>query len=351
MADLTSVGVTSGIPSSGTGTVATINYLTQVGAPISNGSTSAPVIAAVTGSASAVTSTMSAVVVSLSPNGRIVALSSNPTVILSSNPTVILSSATAISSGTITLSSNPTVILSSNPTVILSSNPTVLGSSLVSITGGTGGANTANVLAGSSTVTSTMAALVVAMSSNGAGIIGTGTPTTPSSQYISAIVVGDLLQGAANSTASNPIAIGGVYQSSNPTASTSGSRTQLWTDKVGRPIVVSALRTLKGVQLTAISSTTTETNITPASSGGLFLDLYGLVLANQSSVNTQTVTIKDSSGGTTRSIFQVPANDTRGFMLPVDAAIPQAASSQAWTATLSNSSGALQVTAIYVSNA
>lgn len=115
MADLISVGVTSGVPSSGTGTVATINQLIAVGAPISNGSTSAPVTVAITGSASAVTSTMAALVTTLSPN------SSARTVALSSSPTVTLSSAIALSSGIVTLSSNPTVILSSNPTVIPSS--------------------------------------------------------------------------------------------------------------------------------------------------------------------------------------------------------------------------------------
>lgn len=196
MADLTSVGVTSGIPSSGTGTVATINYLTQVGSPISNGSTSALVTVAITGSASAVTSTMSALVVSLSPNSsvRTFTLSSNPTVIASSDmaitsissgliaisngantaavkagntlassadpalvvqisplsvnpngqqpssnssPVVISSNQTVIpvyvSSGLITPSSNFTVILSSNPTTILSSNPTVIPSSVTSV--------------------------------------------------------------------------------------------------------------------------------------------------------------------------------------------------------------------------
>jgi hypothetical protein len=106
MADLTSVGVTSGVPSSGTGTVATINYLTQVGAPISNGSTSAPVTVAITGNASAVTSSMNALVVVLSPN------SSVRTTTLSSNPTVIPSSV-----ATVTLSSNPTITSLTSGTV------------------------------------------------------------------------------------------------------------------------------------------------------------------------------------------------------------------------------------------
>lgn len=359
MADLTSVGVTSGIPSSGTGTVATINYLTQVGAPISNGSTSAPVTAAITGSASAVTSSMSALVVNLSPNSsvRTVTLSSNPTVIPSSAFQVTLTSNTVVlsSAATVTPSSNFTVIPSSvltvapssNFTVILSSNPSITSVSSGVIAIGNG-ANVANVLAGSSTVTSTMASLVVSISSNGAGIINTGTQTIPSSMYLSAIVAGDIAAGAADS--GNPVKVGGLYTSSNPTAVTSGQRVNAWFDKVGRQIHIAALRTLKGVTLTSVSSTTTETNITPASSGGLFLDLYGLVLAN-TGPNAQIVTIKDSSGGTARTIFEVPATETRGFMLPVDAAIPQAASSQAWTATLSNSSGGFQVTALYVSNA
>jgi hypothetical protein len=191
MADLTSVGVTSGVPSSGTGTVATINYLTQVGSPISNGSTTAPVIVAITGTASAVTSTMSALVVTLSPNSsvRTFTLSSNPTVIassdmaitslssgivaignagtvaavkaasiapLSSDPALVVTispnsqnangQTTMANSTPVVLASDQTTItvrltstgantatLSSNPTVILSSNPTVIPSSVTSV--------------------------------------------------------------------------------------------------------------------------------------------------------------------------------------------------------------------------
>jgi hypothetical protein len=152
MADLTSVGVTSGVPSSGTGTVGTINYLTQVGSPISNGSTVTPVTVAITGTASAVTSTMSALVVNLSPNSsvRTMTLSSNPTVILSSNPTVIPSSVY-----TVTLSSNPTVIASSDMAI------TSITSGSVSIISG---ANTATVKAGNTAASSADTSLVVQIS-------------------------------------------------------------------------------------------------------------------------------------------------------------------------------------------
>ena len=163
MADLTSVGVTSGIPSSGTGTVATINQLIIVGSPISNGSTSAPVIASLVGPSSTVTSSMTGLVAAIShissgvtlqsvaslssgifaianganvaavKAGNTLASSADPALVVqmspnsmnpngqqpssNSSPVVISSNQTAypvwISSGTVTLSSNPTVIPSS----------------------------------------------------------------------------------------------------------------------------------------------------------------------------------------------------------------------------------------------
>src|SRR5882672_7362626 len=76
MADLTSVGVTSGVPSSGTGTAATINQLIIVGSPISNGSTSAPVLVNISGTSSTITSTMSALNVAVSPNSAPLTISS-----------------------------------------------------------------------------------------------------------------------------------------------------------------------------------------------------------------------------------------------------------------------------------
>lgn len=160
--------------------------------------------------------------------------------------------------------------------------------------------------------------------------------------------MGDVANAATDS--GNPVKVGGIYNSTNPTAVTSGQRVNAWFDKAGRQITVSTLRALKGVQLTAISCSATETNITPSSTGGNFIDIYGLVLSNLSTTSAQQVTIKDSSGGTSRMIFEVPTLDTRGFMLPTEAAVPQAASSQAWTATLGNSSGPFQISTFYVTN-
>lgn len=110
-------------------------------------------------------------------------LSAPHTVVLSSNPTVIPSSAIQV-----TLTSN-TVALSSVATVTISSasNQTVtsLTSGSVAITNGN---NVANVMAASSLPTSSMSALLVAISPNGVNANGGTTssqsaPVVPADQY------------------------------------------------------------------------------------------------------------------------------------------------------------------------
>jgi hypothetical protein len=104
MANLTSVGITSGVPSSGTGTVSTIDNLLLLGAPISNSSL---VQVAITGAASAATSSMSALVVTLSPNnvnpnGQAVMANSAP-VVIASNQSAVPTSISAVTTGGCTL--------------------------------------------------------------------------------------------------------------------------------------------------------------------------------------------------------------------------------------------------------
>lgn len=114
------------------------------------------------------------------------------------------------------------------------------------------------------------------------------------------------------------------------------------------PVVIASdqmgLRSTKLVQDTTLTTTVSETTIVTANATHA-LDLYGLILANSSATAT-TVTIKDSTGGTTRAVIQVPAGETRGFMLPMDSGIPQAAANNNWTATSSASITSLFVTAL-----
>jgi hypothetical protein len=157
---------------------------------------------------------------------------------------------------------------------------------------------------------------------------------------------GDVASGSSDS--GNPVKVGGVGKTANPTAVSDGQRVNALYDKLGKMIAVGAIRDLKGVQKTTITSSTSETTIVTAVAS-TFLDLYGLVMAN-TSATACNMTIKDATSGTTRAIFAVPAGETRGFMLPVDSAIPQASVNNNWTATCGTSVSAIEITALYVKN-
>ena len=111
-------------------------------------------------------------------------------------------------------------------------------------------------------------------------------------------------------------------------------------------MILNPNRDALGVQQTTIASSTTETTIVTAAGTGISADLYGLVIANTSSTYTK-VTIKDSTGGTTRMVFSVPPQDTRGFMVPATAAIPQSSSNSNWTATCGTSVANIEITALF----
>ena len=170
--------------------------------------------------------------------------------------------------------------------------------------------------------------------------------TQPVSIAATVAVAGDTANAASD--AGNPVKIGGLAKTTNPTAVADGQRVNGLFDKVGKMVVAGALRQLKGVQTTTITATT-ETTIVTAGAAGVFQDLYGLILAN-TSATAVNVAIKDATAGTTRVTIQVPAGDTRGFTVPVDSAVVQATAANNWTATLSAAVTSILVTALYVSN-
>jgi hypothetical protein len=157
-------------------------------------------------------------------------------------------------------------------------------------------------------------------------------------------VGGDTASGAAD--AGNPVKVGGLAKTALPTPVSDGQRVNgLWT-KTGKLVAVGSLREMVGNQQTTIVSSTSETTIITADAT-YFLDLYGLVLTNTSASATK-VTIKDATAGTTRFTFQVPATETRGFMLPVDSGHKQATANNNWTATCGTSVANMEITALYV---
>lgn len=183
----------------------------------------------------------------------------------------------------------------------------------------------------------------------GNGVSGTGVQRTviASDQTAFAIIAaGDT--AAAATDAGNPVKIGGQARTTNPTAVTDGQRVNATFDKLGKQVVVPAIRILKGVQQTTITSSTAETTIITADATQ-FCDLYGLVITNTSATVCK-VTIKDATAGTTRMSFEIPATDTRGFTVDAGSAVPQAAVNNNWTATCGTSVAGIEITAMYVKN-
>jgi hypothetical protein len=150
---------------------------------------------------------------------------------------------------------------------------------------------------------------------------------------------------AGSSLTANPLTIGGRAATTMPTAVTDGQVINAMLTKTGKQVVRGVLRENIGNQQTTITSSVAETTIVTADAT-YKLDLYGLILTNTSATATK-VTIKDSTGGTTRMVFQVPATETRGFMLSPDAGHKQNAANNNWTVTCGTSVASLEVTAMF----
>ncbi len=158
---------------------------------------------------------------------------------------------------------------------------------------------------------------------------------------------GDVAHDAVDS--GNPQKIGGQARTTNPTAVSDADRVNAIFDKSGKQIAVAAIREMTGHQQTQLSNTTSETTVVTAGGAGVFHDLYGLILANTGSTAT-TVSVRDATAGTVRAVIEVPAGDTRGFMLPVDSGFKQTTANNNWTAQCDAATTALEVTALYVKN-
>jgi len=145
--------------------------------------------------------------------------------------------------------------------------------------------------------------------------------------------------------ADSPFTGGLIARTSPPTAITSGRVARATGSVYGEALVIGALREMKVRQKSIITNSSSPVDIITLDVT-YKQDLYGLIMANRSATGCY-VTIKDDS--TTVSIIYLPPTDTRGFMLPVDSAIPQTAINKAWTATCSSSSiDSVEITALAV---
>lgn len=183
----------------------------------------------------------------------------------------------------------------------------------------------------------------------GNGATGTGSQRVTIASDNTAFTVNPAGATASGSSLTvNPVTTGGRGATANPTAVADGQVVNAMFDKLGKQVVVGAIRTLKGTQNTIITASTAETTIVTAVAS-TFLDLYGLILANTGATTTK-VNIRDTTGGSIIATLEVPTLETRGFMLSVDSAIAQTTVNTNWTAQCASSTSSLEVTALYVKN-
>lgn len=199
-----------------------------------------------------------------------------------------------------------------------------------------------------------------------ATVVGTGTFATQSTMQTSTNSIGkisDITTSVVPGTAATNLgkaedaghtsgdtgvmALGVRNDTLADTTSTNADYAQLSTDIKGRVITTGAPRSLKGIVQVSVSNTTAETSIL-AATASTFHDVYGIILAN-TGASTTKVSIRDATAGTVRMIIEVPTLETRGFMLPVDSAVPQSAVNTAWTVQCGTATTALEVTLLYVS--
>lgn len=145
-------------------------------------------------------------------------------------------------------------------------------------------------------------------------------------------VGGSLAHDAVES--GNPLAIGGIARTANPTAVAALDRVRAWFTTLGKLVVtLGAPRELVTHAHTQIASSSSETTILAAGAAGVFHDLTSLIITNQTATAVN-VTIKDDTAGTTRMIIALAASG--GAVLNFPRPVNQAVAAKPWTATLSS---------------
>ena len=142
--------------------------------------------------------------------------------------------------------------------------------------------------------------------------------------------VGDIASDVAD-TESNPIKIGGIARTANPTAVAAGDRVAMSMDDLGRQL----MRPMQVRDLIATAYATlsngTETTLLTAGGAGVFHDLV-YVMASNTSTNAIRVDIRDVTAGSIVLTIEVPGGGTAGVALPVP--FPQGSVNNNWTADM-----------------
>jgi hypothetical protein len=158
-------------------------------------------------------------------------------------------------------------------------------------------------------------------------------------------VVGNVASGAADS--GNPVKIGAVGHTAQPTAVTDGQRVDIVGDKVGRLVVTNMqVRDLKTNSRTSFASTTETTVLAAVVS--TFLDLTQIIITNTHVTKDANVDFRDSTGGTIRVTIHAPALAT--VVVNFADILTQATVNNNWTAQSDTATPTLAITVLAIKN-
>jgi hypothetical protein len=147
----------------------------------------------------------------------------------------------------------------------------------------------------------------------------------------------------------NPVKIGGKAKTTNPTKVSDADRVDGMFDVVGRQVNInSQVRELMTTAMTTITSSTTETTILAAGAAGVFNDITHLSISNDNTITDTRVDIRDSTGGTIRLSYYVPAKGT--IIVSFNPPFPQATAANNWTAQCGTSVANIYITVLAAKN-
>lgn len=178
-------------------------------------------------------------------------------------------------------------------------------------------------------------ALRVTLANDSTGLVsvddngGALTVDQATASSLNAQVVGNIAHDTGD--AGNPVKVGGIARTANPTAVAALDRADLYMDDLGRPVVRLYVPRDLISEGNITLTTTTETTLI-AMIASTFLDLTSVVAINTSATAVR-IDFRDATAGTIRFALYVPAGDTRGFVLSVPK--PMTAAGNNWTAQLS----------------
>ena len=155
--------------------------------------------------------------------------------------------------------------------------------------------------------------------------------------------VGDVAHDTGDS--GNPVKIGAVGRTANPTAVTTGDRVNVYADVFGRLVTQPYVPRELTVDNTITLTTTTETTLI-AAAASTFHDIVWLFLSNSSATQV-VVSIRDVAAGTVRLRVTLAASGG-GAQISLPVQLKQTTVNTAWTAELSAGVSSVYITALAI---